>query len=103
MPNLNYKAGRRLEWGRRKHWMKRGWVVVRSSGSHGAWDLCGVRLEDPTHPVMFIQCKVLADKNKAKSLLQKFKAHPPMPASPHWTMTLEIQVKGCSEILSVTV
>lgn len=101
MPNLNYQAGRRIEWGRRKHWMKRGWTVTRSSGSRGIWDLVGVRLEDPEHPVMFVQCKIVPTMQQAKAMIKKFQADPPMPRSPHWTMQLDIKVKGSSEVLSI--
>ena len=101
--NLNYQAGRRLEYGRRKHWQKRGFEVVRSSGSHGIWDLCGVRLEDPEHPVMFIQCKRAGTVSQAKALLTRFEKKPPMLKSSHWMMILEVQVKGSKEVLSVTI
>ena len=77
--------------------------MVRSSGSHGIWDLCGVRLEDPNYPVMFIQCKRCSTSSEAKALIRKFKAHPPMPQSQHWIMILEIQVKGSKEVLSVEI
>lgn len=103
MPNLNYRAGARLEYGRRKHWQKRGWTVVRSSGSHGIWDLCGVKLEDPSHPVMFVQCKRVSTQQEAKSMIKKFKEHPPMPLSPHYFMMLEVHVKGSREVMSVEV
>jgi hypothetical protein len=102
VPNLNYRAGARLEYGRRKHWQKRGFEVVRSAGSHGIWDLCGVRVEDPSHPVMFIQCKRVETKSQANKIIKQFKEAPPMPASPHWQMILEVQIKGSSEILSIT-
>lgn len=100
-PNVHYRVGARLEYGRRKHWQKRGFEVVRSSGSHGIWDLCGVRLEDPTYPVIFIQCKRAATKSEATRIINNFKKSPPMPRSEHWKMILEVQIKGSSEILSV--
>jgi hypothetical protein len=101
-PNLNYRAGRRVEYGRRKHWIKRGFEVVRSAGSHGIWDLCGVRLEDPNHPVQFIQCKRVDTVTQARALVRKFQQKPPMKPSPHYNMVLEVQVKGSSEIISIT-
>ena len=102
MANLRYRAGARLEYGRRKHWMKRGFTAMsRSAGSHGIWDLCGVRLEDPNHPVLFIQCKRVNTIQEAKTLVNKFRANPPMPKSPHWLMVLEVQVKRSREVLSV--
>ena len=89
-----------MEFGRRKHYQKRGWSVVRSAGSHGIWDLCGVRLEDPEHPVMFVQCKRVNTIQAAKAMLTKFEKDPPMPKSSHWIMRLEVQVKGSRDILS---
>ena len=103
VPNLHYRAGARLEYGRKKHWQKRKWTIVRSSGSHGIWDLCGVRLEDPSHPVMFLQCKRVETAQQAKAMVKRFKANPPMPKSPHWVMFLEIQIKGSREVISVEI
>ncbi len=103
MPNFNYRAGARMEYGRRKHWQKRGFEVVRSAGSHGIWDLCGVRLEDPKYPGMFVQCKRCSSLTEARALVKKFKEDPPMPKSPHYYMILEVQVKGSREVLSVEI
>lgn len=102
-PNFNYRAGARLEYGRRKHWEKRGWTVTRSAGSHGIWDLVGVRIEDPSHPVMFVQCKRVKTKTEANKLVRVFKENPPLPKSPHWTMILEIQIKGSSEVITTEI
>jgi hypothetical protein len=38
----------------------------------------------------------------ARTLINKFKKNPPMPVSPHWNMVLEVQVKGSSEVLSIS-
>lgn len=103
MPNLNYRAGMRVEYGRRKHWIKRGFEVVRSAGSHGIWDLCGVRVEDPQHPVQFIQCKRVETTQQAKAMIKKFQKAPPLKPSPHYTMNLEIQVKGSKEVISISI
>jgi len=103
MPNLNYRAGARLEYGRRKHWMKRGFTVVRSAGSHGIWDLCGIRAEDPSHPVMLIQCKKVDKESQAKTIIRKFKENPPLLPSPHYQMIIEVHVKGVKDVLSATV
>ena len=83
--------------------MKRGYTVVRSSGSHGVWDLCGIRLEDPLYPVMLIQCKIVPTVAKAEALIRRFKANPPLQKSPHYVMILEVQVKGSKEVLSIEV
>jgi len=101
MPNLNYRAGARLEYGRRKHWQKRGFTVIRSAGSHGEWDLCGIRPEDPLHPVVLIQCKRVQTIQQAKAMVKKFKLEPPLPKSPHWVLMLEVQVKGSKEVISI--
>lgn len=103
MPNLNYRAGRRLEYGRKKHWQKRGYGVIRASGSHGDYDLVGIHRENPDYPVELIQCKRVKDIASARRLIEKFKANPPYLPSPHYHQVMEVQVKGSKEVLSATV
>lgn len=103
MPNTQYRAGARVEYARRKHWNKRGYLVLRSAGSHGAFDLVAIHRESPHFPIELIQVKRIVDGNKAKSMLAKFKADPPLKPSAHYHQVLEVQIKGTSEVQSVTV
>lgn len=103
MPNTNYRAGARVEYARRKHWNKRGYLVLRSAGSHGAFDLVGIHRESPHFPVQLIQVKRVTDPKKAQSLLEKFRNNPPLTPSAHYHQVMEVQVKGSSEVFSVTV
>jgi Holliday junction resolvase-like predicted endonuclease len=53
MANKNYLRGRATEYKAKAELEKDGYVVIRASGSHGAFDLVAVnRME-----VRFIQCK----------------------------------------------
>jgi len=100
VPNLNYRAGVRLEYGRKKHWAKRGYIVMRSSGSHGVFDLVCFR---PNEIPMGIQCKRVSTVAEAKRLINGFKTSPPITPCGKYRQLLEVQVKGSSEILSVEV
>jgi hypothetical protein len=59
-------------------------------------------MEDPNHPVMFLQCKRVDTEQAAKAMIKKFKKNPPMPQGPHWQLVLEVHVKGSKEVHSVT-
>jgi hypothetical protein len=103
VPNLNYKVGRRMEYGRRKHWQKRGYAVMRSAGSHGDFDLVSIHRENPTYPVELIQCKVVKTHQIAKAMILKFQKNPPFLPSPHYHQVLEVHIKGTSDVLSATI
>lgn len=51
--NSNYKKGRAFEYRIKKKFEKQGYIVLRTSGSHGFADLIAVRKGE----VIFIQCK----------------------------------------------
>ena len=95
--NLNYQAGRRLEYGRKKHWAKRGFEVIRTAGSHGSYDLIGLRSNEVP---LLVQCKRTASLSEAKRLLSRFKSDPPLVPSLKYRQLMEVQVKGSSEIHS---
>jgi hypothetical protein len=99
MPNKNYLAGRRMEYARAKAWRDDGWDVMRTAGSHGAFDLVCTQYDK----VLFIQCKVTKSKSVAKKLLKDFEAAPPLFPCLDWRQRMEVKVVGSSEILGVTV
>lgn len=53
MPNRNYQLGYAFERRVMKHLTDEGYLVVRSSGSHGKIDIVAIALDD----VRLIQCK----------------------------------------------
>jgi Holliday junction resolvase len=50
----SYSKGRRFEYRVKKHLVETGWVVFRSSGSHGVADLVALRAGE----VWLVQCRV---------------------------------------------
>ena len=103
MPNSNYRAGRAFEYKRRKDWIRKGYEVVRSAGSHGVWDLCAVSIHHPEWPVLLIQLKRVEKESQGKLLLKRFKESPPLTPSSHYHLVMEVQVKGSKEVMSVEV
>lgn len=85
MPNKNYIRGRSFEYAVKKDLEAQGYHVLRTSGSHGAYDLIAIR--DTIH--MFIQCKV-TKKNNLKQLLQEFKKTSPVKT---WTITPDFEIR----------
>ena len=57
MVNKNYIAGRRFEYKVKKYYEKKGYTVLRTSGSHGFADLIAVRNKESLKRIVFIQCK----------------------------------------------
>jgi hypothetical protein len=57
MPNKNYQRGRRLEWQVKKDLEQEGWHVMRTAGSHGAYDIVAIREKNGFTEIKFIQCK----------------------------------------------
>lgn len=43
MPNRNYLVGRALEYSEKKQLEEEGWEVLRTSGSHGRFDLIAIK------------------------------------------------------------
>jgi Holliday junction resolvase len=68
MPNRNYEKGRRFEYVEKKRLENLGYIVLRTSGSHGFADLVAVKPGE----VRFIQCKAQpatkADVKKYKNM-----------------------------------
>jgi hypothetical protein len=99
MPNRNYDAGVRFERERLHDYESRGFVVSRSAGSHGAFDLWAIQPHGDT--LYVIQCKVVKTRGEAEALAKKWKATPPMPPTLTgcYTQVLEVKIKGQGEVL----
>lgn len=100
MPNNNYASGVRLE---RKivHELRRsGYAASRTAGSHGLYDVYGLKAE---WPVICVQCKRVESVADAKRLIEKFKENPPLAPSKYFHQVLEVAVKGQSARLTVTI
>jgi hypothetical protein len=69
MPNKNYLSGRRLEWQVRKALEDQGYHAMRTAGSHGAFDIIGIRYLNKALQIKFIQCKVV--KKLTEGVLNK--------------------------------
>lgn len=91
MPNRNYERGRRQEYARKKRWEEKGYLVVRASGSHSAFDLVALPI-NPDWPVHAIQVKTIKEgsEKQAYCMVRKFKADPPLPPSKHFHQTIEV-------------
>ena len=97
MSNRNYLAGRRFEYERMKHYRSLGCHVMRTSGSHGKFDLIAIL---STGHAYFIQCKSVVDEATAKRLIASFKKEPPFKQA-HFTQVMEVKIKG-GKIISWT-
>lgn len=97
MPNSNYQAGRRFEYERMAAWRSKGYEVLRTAGSHGAYDLIAFRKDRLPE---FIQCKVVSTPSAMKRLLKSFK--PDDFCSGYYHQVLEVKVKGSIQVYSKT-
>lgn len=98
MPNKNYLAGRRLEYDCMKRWIKKDYAVVRTSGSHGLYDVIAFRTDRKAE---FIQCKRVSTEAEANRLLNSFKST--TMGSSFYHQVMEVKIKGSRGIMSVTV
>ncbi len=99
-PNPNYNAGRRMEYARKKFWESCGYTVMRSAGSHGAFDLTCFRSD---RPVVGLQCKRVEKRSAADRLIATFKVNPPLTPSKYFHQTIEVYVSEDRELLTATV
>jgi Holliday junction resolvase len=70
MPNKNYLRGRRFEWQLKKDLEEQGYLVFRTAGSHGLFDLIGL---DKNGKPLLIQCKVTKNDKNIKTLIKEFR------------------------------
>jgi Holliday junction resolvase len=57
----NYDRGRKLEYAARDELIKQGYIVIRSGGSRGPFDLCAISPTD----VVLVQVKASRSRRKA--------------------------------------
>lgn len=102
MPNPRYLAGTRFERTRKKFWEAFGWIVMRSSGSHGIFDLCAFN-PDGMGAAMGIQCKIVATDKQAERLLVRFTEKPPLKPSVNYLQVLEVYSKESKKVWNILV
>jgi hypothetical protein len=95
MPNRNYLRGRRFEYERQASWRAQGYIVLRTAGSKGPFDLIAVR--SGSIPI-FIQCKSVSRLCEAARLIRDFRASPSLQPSGHYRQALEVKVVGSSNV-----
>lgn len=93
MPSKNYNAGRRMEYLFKQELENWGYLVIRSAGSHGPFDLIAVDHADLFHhPVRLIQVKSVATEPQKDRLLRTWKA--PLSPSPHYRQEVIVRWNG---------
>ena len=99
-PNRNYISGRNFEYAYRKTLMAEGFLVIRASGSHGPFDLVGIKAGTP---VQLVQCKVCQDVATATRIIKAFKKNPPLTVlvddHPSYIQSIVIKVKGVRALM----
>lgn len=83
-----------------KYYKSLGFDVIRAAGSHGTWDL--IATDWKRGIVEHVQCKMVSDLTTANRLLKQFRENPPFTQQFNMHQTLEVKVKGSTEIRSVT-
>ena len=102
MANANYLKGRAFEYARMKYYrevMKLD--VLRTAGSHGAWDL--IAIDSERSLVHLIQCKVCKDLSTGKRLLKNFMNSPPYKPMEGIYQTMEVKIAGSTDVHRVVV
>lgn len=95
--NSNYRAGRRFEYDRVKHWRSQGYKAWRSAGSHGLADVIAVCHD---RGVILIQCKVVSTEAEMKRLIGEHRQSKPIKGV-HFR--IEVKIKGSNEVHSWTI
>jgi hypothetical protein len=78
-----------MEWARKKVWEAMEFTVMRTAGSHGAFDLIAVHYQCP---VYLIQCKRAQSEAQATRMLEKWMLNPPLPKSRTYIQVMEVLV-----------
>jgi hypothetical protein len=89
MPNRNYESGRRFEYKIANELRADGHMILRTAGSHGAFDLVAI---SPEGEVGLIQCKRCKTDAEAKRLTKAFKENPPLPRNGHYEQEIIVYV-----------
>lgn len=83
MPNKNYLKGRRFEYEVMNELRANGFSAMRTSGSHGHFDVIGIKLANGQQHIKFIQCKVIQKYSASamKKLILDFNKNTPVVRS----------------------
>jgi len=74
MPNANYIRGRNKEYRLKKKYEKKGYIVLRTAGSHGFADLIAIKNLGLVNQIIFIQAKPKNfNKKESERLYEKYK------------------------------
>jgi hypothetical protein len=63
-----------------KEYETEGWIVMRTAGSHGKWDVIALFHTGGGILVHLVQCKVVKNEVGIKREIAKFKKEAPFPA-----------------------
>ena len=89
----NYQRGVRYEYIAKKALEQDGWIVFRSAGSHGIFDLSCIHPE--LGEAMFLQIKATKGGERAVArLIKEFKRSMPVPQATHFTQGIWVWSKG---------
>lgn len=91
MPNKNYLAGVRWERKVKAQREADGYICLRASGSHGAFDIIAMPPAGTGGNVLAVQCKVVAKDSTAKLLAKDWGNAPSLT---NQTEMLEIYVRS---------
>lgn len=93
MPNANYQRGVRWERTIMAQYKAEGFSCSRTAGSHSSWDVIAVK---DNHPVCLIQAKCLktGTKKQAETMIEKFRAAPPLISSPYYFQIMLVLAMG---------
>lgn len=80
--NKNYQSGRNFEYKTKRIWEEKGYLCLRSAGSHGPFDVVAIPIDRPERPVVLIQCKRVKTRAEWERLRKDFKAKPPLDTPP---------------------
>lgn len=92
MPNKNYIAGRKLEYKAKKELESNDWVVMRTAGSHGPFDLVCVDPEEEF--ILFIQVKSTKSRAACTRLLNEWVERPPIRVCNKYSQELWVWCDG---------
>lgn len=73
MVNVNYRRGRAKEYRLKKKYEKKGFIVLRTAGSHGFADLIAIKQDGFFNHIVFIQAKPKNfNKKESERLYKKY-------------------------------
>lgn len=90
LSNKHYLRGRRFEWEVKKELEADGWMVFRTAGSHGKYDLIAVR----DSLIRFIQCKSVDSDKSIKKYVVAFNKEESLEGNLMTSEELLVKVKG---------